>query len=103
MTKFSFPGTTDPRNGANRSEWVGEDSLTTKMITQDETIQDKHTIAQQDYMVEGGFSLISTSPITMGEVLIWVALAPGTPEMTHRGYGHQESPQAQRDGDECTG
>ena len=82
MTKFPFPGATDPRNGANRSEWVGGHSLATKMITQDETIQDKHAMSQHDYMAEGGFSLRATVvPITMGEVLIWVAAAPGTPEM----------------------
>jgi hypothetical protein len=82
MTKFPFPGATDPRNGANRSEWVGVHSLATKMVTKDETIQDKHAMSQQDYMVEGGFSLRATVvPITMGEVLIWVAEAPGTPEM----------------------
>jgi hypothetical protein len=85
MTKLSFPSSTGPRNGANRSEWVGGDTLATKMITQDKTITDKHTIAQIDYMVDGGFSLRATVvvvvPVTMGEVLIWVAAAPGTPEM----------------------
>jgi hypothetical protein len=57
MTMFIFPGVSDPRNGANRSEWVGGDTLATKMITEDKTITDKHTLANIDYFVEGGFSL----------------------------------------------
>ena len=82
MTMFSFPASSDPRNGANRSEWVGGDTLATRMVTQDEVITDKHTITNIDYMADGGFSLRATVvPITMGEVLIWVAAAPGTPEM----------------------
>ena len=82
MTKFSFPASSDPKNGANRSEWVGGDTLATRMVTQDEVITDKHTITNIDYMADGGFSLRATVVhITMGEVLIWVAAAPGTPEM----------------------
>jgi hypothetical protein len=69
MTKFIFRGVSDPRNGANRSEWVGGDTLATKMITEDETITDKHTLANIDYFMEGGFSLRAVVvPISRGEV-----------------------------------
>jgi hypothetical protein len=50
------------------------------MVTQDEGITDKHTLTNIDYFVDGGFSLrANVVPISMGEVLIWVAAAPGTP------------------------
>jgi hypothetical protein len=59
---------------------VGGDTLSTKMVTQDETITDKRTLTNIDYFVDGGFSLMAVVvPISMGEVLIWVAAAPGTP------------------------
>ena len=80
MTKFNFPGVTDPRNGANRSEWIEGGTLATKMITEDDTITDKHTLANIDYFMEGGFSLRAVVvPIGMGQTLIWVGAAPGTP------------------------
>ena len=83
MTKFPFPGATDPRNGANRSEWVGGHSLATKMITQDETIQDKHAMSQHDYMAEGDFSLRATVVPIWGQA--------GQNQQDNRGNGHHEA------------
>ena len=78
MSKFIFPGAT--RNGANRSEWIEGGLLATKMITEDAIITDKHTLANIDYFTEGGFSLRAVVvPIGMGQTLIWVGAAPGTP------------------------
>ena len=81
LTKFTFPGMTDPRNGSNRSDWIDGATLATKMITEEETITDKNTIINMDYFDKGGFSLRAVVvPIAMGETLIWVGAAPGTPE-----------------------
>ena len=80
LTKFTFPGMTDPRNGSNRSDWIDGVTLANKMITETETITDKNTIINMDYFDNGGFSLRAVVvPIAMGETLIWVGAAPGTP------------------------
>jgi hypothetical protein len=80
LTKFTFPGVTDPRNGSNRSDWIEGVTLANKMITEDETITDKNTLTNMDYFTNGGFSLRAVVvPIAMGETLIWVGAAPGTP------------------------
>ena len=55
-------------------------TLANKMVTENETITDKHTLANVDYFMDGGFSLRAVVvPIGMGETLIWVGAAPGTP------------------------
>jgi hypothetical protein len=82
MTKFTFPGVTDPRNGSNRSDWIESVTLANKMITENETVTDKHTLTNMDYFTDGRFSLRAVVvPIGMGETLIWVGAAPGTPAM----------------------
>jgi hypothetical protein len=50
MSKFIFPAATDPRNGANRSEWIEGGTLAVKMVTEDnDIITDKNTLANIDY------------------------------------------------------
>jgi hypothetical protein len=80
MSNFIFPGATDPKIGANRSEWIEGGLLATKMVTEDDIITDKHTLANIDYFTNGGFSLRAVMvPIGMGQTMIWVGAAPGTP------------------------
>ena len=49
MSKFEFPAATDPRTGANRSEWVEGGTLAVKFVTEDkDIITDKNTLANLD-------------------------------------------------------
>jgi hypothetical protein len=82
MSKFVFPADTDPRTGANRSEWVEGCTLAVKFVTEDNNvITDKNTLTNTDYFTNGGFSLrVVVVPISMGHVMVWVGAAPGTPD-----------------------
>ena len=82
MTQFEFPATTDPRLGANRSEWVEGVTLAVKFVTEDkDVITDKNTLTNLDYFVNGGFSIRAVVvPISMGQMMVWIGAAPGTPD-----------------------
>jgi hypothetical protein len=82
MSKFVFPVATDPRTGANRSEWVEGCTLVVKFVTEDNNvITDKNTLTNIDYFTDGGFSLRAVVvPIGMGQVIVWVGAAQGTPD-----------------------
>ena len=79
LTRFSFPGDQDPRNGVNRSEWMPASQLVSKIIKRDkEEITDKKEIEEDELMAKGGFSVrLTILPVGVGQVAVWMGAAPG--------------------------
>ena len=80
LSKFTFPGDSDPREACNRSNWVEAGSIATEMIMEGSRTKDPKEIAENEYMKKGGFSVRMTIlPLSPGRVCIWMGAAPGTP------------------------
>ena len=84
LTKFRFDGETDPRNGANRSDWVPVQELMVKIeSSRDKTVTtDPKSMEEDNFIKKGGCSVrVTILPTGAGKAALWMGAAPGSPTM----------------------
>jgi len=81
LSKFKFNSDTDPRNGANMSQWVDVKDLMTRMKTRDKVVTtDPKAMEQDSFIAGGGCSVrLTILPTGAGKACLWMSAAPGSP------------------------
>ena len=81
LSKFKFNADTDPRNGANMSQWIDVKDLMTKIKTRDKVVTtDPKAMGEDSFITSGGCSVrLTVLPTGAGKACLWMSAAPGSP------------------------
>ena len=80
LSKFTFPGDSDPRKTCNRSNWIPAHQLTTKITINKRELTDPKDIEEDEVMTQGFMVRLTVVPLGMGEAGLWLGAITGTPE-----------------------
>ena len=82
LSRFKFDADTDPRNGANMSQWIDVKDLMTKIKTRDKVVTtDPKAMGEDSFIASGGCSVrLTVLPTGAGKACLWMGAAPGSPQ-----------------------
>ena len=82
LSRFKFNADVDPRNGANRSQWIDVKDLMMKIRTRDkEVTTDPKAMEEDSFIAGGGCSVrLTVLPTGAGKACLWMGAAPGSPQ-----------------------
>ena len=82
LSRFKFNADTDPRNGANMSQWIDVKDLMTRIKTRDKVVTtDPKAMGEDSFIASGGCSVrLTVLPTGAGKACLWMGAAPGSPQ-----------------------